>query len=550
MHRPTIAVLWEVWMRHRWVLAASPVYFLAISILAHSVSDRVIFGLDLPVHEHAILGLLMFMAAPLVVGLILLFAYACDADIAGRESTFPTQMLTLPLTTRALVGWPMVYGTVAVALAWLAVASLVLRPGGMDVPLWWPALLLAGCLAWLQALIWRPFGLPGLRMVAAVVPTGVLVAVSSLRWMAGLPEVVVSLLLAGTIPPAYAVAAAGLSRARRGDQPDWQWLLGWARILAGRFTRRGRTFASPSQAQTWFEWRRNGLAVSIFVVLAVLFLGTLITVNRHNPRLRLAAPARSPILLLAVPFLAAMMAGSGWGNCGDSHRGPAIPAFPATRPMTCAGLVWAKMRAAAICAAVAWGMTLAAVVLMVLLTGSWAELAGQWNVLTKDLSGVQKAVLAVVCPVLLLAGTWKSMLVNLFLGLAGRTWVMSVAVLVFVLAIAAAVPLGYWVFMHPEYRADLWSAVPWLLAEAAVLKLALAGWSLRAIRRRRLVDSPLLSRLLAGWLLTAACMIALVHWLVPGELAPWYLVVPCVVLVLPLVRISLAPLALAWNRHR
>ncbi len=550
MHRPTIPVLWEVWRRHRWVLVASLVYFVAISSLSHAVSDRVIFGLDLSIHEDAIFFVLLFLACPLVVGLIPLFAYACNADIVGRESTFPTRMLTLPLTTRALVGWPMVYGTVAIALSWLAVGSLVLRPGGLNVPLWWPAALLAGCLAWLQALLWRPFGLPGLRIVAAVVPIGVLVAVSSLRWMAGLPEPVVSLLLAGTIPPAYAVATAGVSRARRGDQPDWLWLEAWAQRVAGWFTRRGRSFASPSRAQVWFEWRRNGLALSIFVVLAILFLATLIIVNRHNPRFPPDSLARSPIQLLTIPILAAMMVGSGWGNCGDPRRGPAIPAFLSTRPMTGTGLIWAKMKAAAIGAAVAWGMTLAAVVLMVLLTGAWAELAGQWNLLTKDFSAVQKAASVVLGVVLLLGSTWKSMLVNLFLGLAGRTWVMSVAVLVFVLAMAAAIPLGYWVFMHPEYHADLWTAAPWLLASAAVLKLFVGGWLGHAVVRRHLVPARFMIRLLAGWVLTVGGLIVLLCWLVPGSLAPWYLLAACVVLLMPLVRISLAPLALAWNRHR
>jgi len=66
-----------------------------------------------------------------------------------------------------------------------------------------------------------------------VVPIGVFVAVSGLRGMARLPEVVVSLLLASTIPPAYLVAVAGVSRARRGDQPDWQWLAARARHVGG-----------------------------------------------------------------------------------------------------------------------------------------------------------------------------------------------------------------------------------------------------------------------------------------------------------------------------
>lgn len=550
MHRPTTAVRWEVWRRHRWVLIASTVYFLVLSSLSHAISDRVVFGMELSVPESGIFAMLLFAVSPLVCGLLLLFAYAVDADIAGRESTFPTRMLTLPLTTRALVGWPMIYGTLAIALAWLAVASLVLRPGGMDVPLWWPAAFLAGCLAWHQALVWRPFGLPGLRIVAAVVPFGVLVAVFGLAWAVHLPEAVVSLLLAGTTVPAYLVAVTGVSRARRGDQPDWQWPVAWARHVAGWFSKRGRSFASPSRAQVWFEWRRNGLGLSIFGGLMILFLATLIGVSRYNPRLAPGSPLRSPILLLSIPLLAATMAGGGWGNCGDSRRGPAIPAFLATRPMTCAGLIWAKMKGAAVNAAVIWGMTLATVVLMVLLTGSWAELAGQFSVLTQDFSGVQKAAMVTLGVVLLLAGTWKLMIANLFFGLAGRKWIWAVGGIVMGSALVTIIPVGCWISMHPEYHADLWAAVPWVLGAAAVLKLLLGGWLVRAVVRRHLVQTRLMARLLGAWLLTAACLVALLGWLVPGELVSWYLLVPCVVLVLPLVRVSLAPLALAWNRHR
>jgi hypothetical protein len=538
MHRPTIAVFWQVW-EHRWVLLGSALYFVAVS------------SLSLVVPRGEILGVLQFaMVSPLLTGLIPLFVYAVDADLAGRDSTFPARMFTLPLTTRALVGWPMLYGAVAIALAWMAAAILALRPGGLDVPLWWPAGLLAGCLAWVQAMAWRPFGLPGLRLVAAVVLIGALVAMSGLRWMAHLPEVVVSLLLVCTIPPAYIVAVRGVSRARRGDQPDWQRLVAWPRSFAGWFSRRGRFFGSPSRAQVWFEWRRNGLGLPILVALMILFLVTLITVSRHNPRHSPNSLFRSPILLLAIPLLAAVTVGGGWGRCGDSHSGQAIPAFLATRPITCAGLIWAKMKAAAISAAVVWGMTLAAVVLMVLVTGSWAELAGQWSVLTKDLSAGQKATMVTLGVVLLLAGTWKPMIANLFLGLAGRRWVWTVGAFAMGSAMVAAVLLACWLSLHPEYHDALLAAMPWTVGLAAVLKLLVGGWLARVIVRRHLVQARLAARLLAAWLLTAAGLTGLLCWLVPHSLAPWYLVAACVVLAMPLVRISLAPLALAWNRHR
>ncbi len=535
MHRPTIAVLWEVYRRHRWVLIASVVYFLIILGLSRAMPEGKTFDV-----------LLFAMVSPLVIGVFLLFAYATDADIASRDSTFPPRMFTLPMTTRALVGWPMIYGTVAIALAWLTVASLVLRPGGMNVPLWWPAVLLAAALAWLQAMMWRPFGLPGLRIVvvvvAVVVAAGVLIVVLAPRWTVHLPEMVVSLLLVSTIPPAYLVAVAGVSRARRGDQPDWQRLASLGRNIAGWFSIRGRAFASPLQAQVWFEWRRNGLLVPIIAGPMILLMTVLIAINRHNPALT--------ILLFPVPLVVALSLGGIWGRCGSPRGGPSLTGFLATRPMTCAEMVRAKMKAAAISVVFLWAMTLAVVVLMVLWTGYWAELAGQFSLLTKDFSAVQKAVMVLLTVVLLLAGTWKPMIVNLYLGLTGRRWVGVVWCFVMFPTVLALILWAAWIYKRPEYHDSLLAAVPWVLGTAAVLKILLAGWAFRAIYQRRLLEGSTLVRLLGLWLIGVLTLIALLGWLLPPELAPWYLVVLCVVLVLPLARLSLAPLALAWNRHR
>jgi len=142
------------------------------------------------------------------------------------------------------------------------------------------------------------------------------------------------------------------------------------------------------------------------------------------------------------------------------------------------------------------------------------------------------------------------MVTNMFFGLAGRHWVNVVAAFVMGLPLVAAIPLGCWVFMHPEYHHALLAAVPCVLASAAGLKLLVGAWSLRALGRRRLIETRLLARLVGAWLLIAGCLIALFCWLLPGTLAPWYLVVSCIVLGTPLVRITWAPLALAWNRHR
>jgi len=534
MHAPAIGVLWQLWRRHRWWFVVGVAYFVIASALGHALPA-----------DPAFLPFKFATSLPLVAGLALLtavFAYATHADVTGRESVFPARMFTLPMSARALVGWPMLFGTVSVALGWLAVAGLVLRPGGMNAPLGWPAVLAAACLAWVQAMAWRPFGLPGLRMVALVVPIGVVVALSGLRWMAHLPEPVVALVLASTIAPAYAVAVAGVARARRGDQPDWRWLTAWAKILAEGLSLRAQSFRSTSRAQVWFERRRCGPGLLIGTGLIILFLCVLIVISRRPSRLL-------PVLLVVPPFAAASFGGS-WGTCGDSRKVEALPAFLATRPITCAGFVWAKMKAAAVNVALVWAMTLAAVVLMILVTGCWAELAGQWAWLTQDLSPAQKTVIAPLALVLLMLGTLRPMVANLFFGLAGRNWVNVVAAFLIGLQIVAIIPLACWVVMHPEYHAVLLAAVPCVLASAAGLKLLVGAWSLRALGLRRLIDTRLLARLVAAWVLTAVSLIALFLWLVPRSLAPWDLVASCVVLALPFVRLTWAPLALAWNRHR
>ena len=97
------------------------------------------------------------------------FSFGLAGDLAARQSIYPARMFTLPVTTAALAGWPMLYGTAAMASLWVATALLA-RAGRREstLPLIWPALLAAAFLAWTQALMWMPYGLPGLRVIVAV----------------------------------------------------------------------------------------------------------------------------------------------------------------------------------------------------------------------------------------------------------------------------------------------------------------------------------------------------------------------------------------------
>ena len=196
-------------------------------------------------------------------------------------------MLTLPVTTRALAGWPMLYGTAAAASLWIATALLVRWPGGVDVyvPWVWPALLTAAYLAWTQALMWMPYGLPGVRVVIAALWLMVVDVIVLLALNYKAREPVMVAICAPQIPVAYLVAWYAVARARRGDVPDWRGLFARFGQIVDFGSRQRKGFLSPARAQTWFEWRRHGrvLPAMVAIVVPVELLRLIIPGNDTAP---------------------------------------------------------------------------------------------------------------------------------------------------------------------------------------------------------------------------------------------------------------------------
>ena len=55
-----------------------------------------------------------------------------SGDLGARQSIYPTRLFTLPVTSDALAGWPMLYGSAAMVLLWAATRTFALWPA--DVP--------------------------------------------------------------------------------------------------------------------------------------------------------------------------------------------------------------------------------------------------------------------------------------------------------------------------------------------------------------------------------------------------------------------------------
>src|SRR3989442_12003951 len=166
MRSPALAIGWEFRRRHLWALIAMAGYLLALAAI-----KLLLLGPMEPVRLDPPDGRAAVVIAPLTATyfyLLAAFSFGFAGDLGARPSIYPARMFALPVRTAALVGWPMLYGTAAVAILWLGTPLSPRRPWGIELPLIWPAPLGAGFLAWTQALLWMAYSWPGLRAVGAV----------------------------------------------------------------------------------------------------------------------------------------------------------------------------------------------------------------------------------------------------------------------------------------------------------------------------------------------------------------------------------------------
>ena len=114
----------------------------------------------------------------------------------------------------------------------------------------------------------------------------------------------------------------------------------------------------------------------------------------------------------------------------------------------------------------------------------------------------------------------------------------------------AVFAFGAWLANSPRGRQFSAEMLPWLAGGVVALKGVAAVCSLRALKHRRLLPPRVLWGALAAWLVFAVGLFSMLCWLLPGGRTLVSVIVLGIALLLPLTRLALAPLALAWNRHR
>jgi polyhydroxybutyrate depolymerase len=540
------AFAWEFRQRLRWGLIALGVYFTALALF-----QFVILGERSPIHPLRSMTFAFTVSIPVFAAFLYflaVFSYGLAGDLTARHSLYPARMFTLPVSTGALAGWPMLYGTIAMAALWTATAVIGLWPVHAPVPLVWPGFFAATLVAWLQVLTWMPYGLPALRMIAAVLLLTLIDVVVFTAMELQLPESLMTAIMVPQLPLAYLAARYAVARARRGETPDWRGVFAPLGRVAGLMPSRRGPFSSSAEAQAWFEWRQHGRSLPAWVAIVAPFQVLFLYVVRHEPMVLTVLGLIA--MLLTPPFVAAFVAVTVGRGSPDAVSAYGLAPFVATRPLGTRALVGEKLRMAAASTLWAWLFVLVAIVLGLTLSGRWPDVVDKARGLSEFLGRPRAAAIALLGVLGLVTITWKQLVQGLAIGLTGREGLVKASVLARLSWLVVIGLLFYEYNLNRDLRVFLWNALAWLPLVPAFLKVCAAASMASRLHRDRLVDDRTLLRGAAAWLAVVLVVYGVLYWFFSTPLIANTFKLSLAILAVPVVRPSAVLLALASNRHR
>ena len=531
------AFLWEYRRRHQLALVVLAVYLLTFLALQATV-----IGPEYKVRLNPPNGFAFFLILPGTAMLFYLmgaFTYGLSGDIAARESIYPKRMLTLPITTRALVGWPMFFGGVTAAFVYLVIA-VFFRLAGSEYPLpWvWPAMLCALYIAWMQALTWMPYGITGVRVVVAVLWLLVVDVIVITAFELAVPERVMVALLAPQLVMAYFVAWLAVARARRGVVPDWSVVWRGPVDMARSLFRRRRAFRSPASAQFWFEWHRSGRALPSMVAIVVPAELTILFLPGNNTRTPGFAVATFALLL---PLVLAFFSGTAFGT---------PTAFTATRPVSDTALIGAKLKSTLLSTIISWLIVLTAIPAAEIWSGASVPVMKELQPMIEAVGLDHAIVFAIFVVAVLMLSTWKMLVQNLCISLSGNPWLIKSTVLIGLVGLMLGGPGLDYFFRNTPTRLAVWHELPLIAMTLVSLKFAAGAFVITRLYSRRVLSDRALIGGAAAWLAGVVLIYGVLSWFLTDVMTPPYLKASVAILLMPLARLSAAPLALAWSRHR
>ena len=122
MQSPAAAIAWEFRARHRWGMLGVALYIVVLALI-----KLVAIARGVPPYVDSAEGFAFMVMVPLAATatyFLAVFTFGLDGDLAARQSMYPSRRFTLPVTTTALAAWPMLYGSAAMVVLWLAIAMI------------------------------------------------------------------------------------------------------------------------------------------------------------------------------------------------------------------------------------------------------------------------------------------------------------------------------------------------------------------------------------------------------------------------------------------
>jgi hypothetical protein len=545
------------------VLARSRITFACIAVV---LAVACIFATwrapSTPGHVDGFADLFVFA---MVVSMLFVFGAFNHTHLDRRsgQTGFPNRLFTYPVTTRLLVGVPMLCGvatTIAVYLAW---TTLVIRPLGREFPLTWPALVLAAAMAWYQATLWSLAAFRVVRMIALCLIGTTLITISLIPAgdFSGNAQAA-NLCLFGTMAAlaltAYAFALFAVKRQRHAGGHGAGLRFVQEKLL-DRLPARRRPFRSSMHAQFWIESHRGSLFLPAGTLLVMLFVMFIAALMRHVPA---DTTAITLTTIFAAPIVLAVLSGAVTGMPLVTSADSAMAPFLSTRPITCGDMVLAKLASAAVATTLAWAVVLVLTPIWLMTWCDTTPLERLWSHFTIMFPGRQRWLMLVLCAMTVWLITWRMSIVNIPVALQGRAafltaYVMAgIAVTVTVVALicndldtAAREGAGAMLFNAPITLACLLNGL--LLA-----KLAIAGSSTGKGLLRGWVRSSLVGASACVWIAASAIVALTLYLLASHEptlsrAVPWLGLIAALwgLLLVPLARVALAAQALARVRH-
>ena len=548
---PTGAQLWEIWGRHKWSFALQAAAF---PVCLGFVRWKA--GLSSEIGG-SILSLVAgggFVMAYL--HLLMCFSYV-EADARTVKVAFPGRLFLKPVSTARLVAVPMACGGLVTLIVFLAWANWILRPLGAfaGLDLLWIGLVQLSLFWWLQAIGWSLPPMPGRSLVILLAGIGHLLPGLIPQMFPELHPGWRWLLLGTLFLAAWTIAGVGLTLMRRGMWDDPPRLMSlWNRLCPARSQATRKKFRSAFHAQLWLEWNRQGAllpALSGWIALVVFPLIFLIQKKLGDAGSGAAPePMVFPVVALVLPMLLSGAVAPAMAKFDPLQPSGELPTYITVRPMTNGGFVVVKLAMALLSSALACLITWTA-------GAFWMVILGDGSFLAKTGTSTPYGPVALVIgcvplTMFLVLLTWKNLVAGIGVGLTGRRWVSVLAGGGKMLLQAGFVVLVFKAKLDPDLQETLLRLLPNALVVFLVIKIAFAAFAFRCGLSRSTITAGAVGWIAGGWLLGGIFLAAysglICHAL--GKATFWPQIAMAGFVMLPLADLAIAPLAMAWNRHR